>query len=163
MASLIYVYSNNCNGRKVEGLLEKNLSAVEIVSQIRSSHEYKVTDLDYYYEFFGGLSKSIEITKGKKAEIYISDTTGEKVETDSIDKSIERGGRTRLLNPKWIDGMLQHKYHGVQKISERFENILGLAATTNRVNNWIFSSMQEVYINNNEMKKVLIENNKWPI
>ena len=33
----------------------------------------------------------------------------EKVETDSVDKSIERGVRTRLLNPKWIDGMLQHK------------------------------------------------------
>lgn len=161
LTSLKYVYSSSFNGRKVEGLLEKNLSVVEIVSQIRSSHEYEVTDLDHYYEFFGGLSKSIEITKGKKAEIYISDTTGEKVETDSVDKSIERGVRTRLLNPKWIDGMLQHKYHGVQKINERFENILGLAATTDKVNNWIFKSMQEVYVSNNEMKKMLIENNKW--
>jgi len=161
LSSLKYVYNNSYSGKEVEGLLEKSLSAVDIVSQIRSSHEYEVTDLDHYYEFFGGLSKSIEITKGKKAEIYISDTTGEKVETDSIDKSIEIGVRTRLLNPKWIDGMLQHKYHGVQKISERFENILGLAATTNQVNNWIFSSMQEVYIKNSEIKKTLIENNKW--
>lgn len=159
--SLKHVYSTNFRGKEFKGLLERNLEAADIVSQIRSSNEYEVTDLDHYYEFFGGLSKSIEIAKGKKAEVYISDTTSERVETETIDKSIARGVRTRLLNPKWIDAMLEHKYHGVQKISERFENILGLAATTNKVDNWIFSSMNAAYIEDKVMRKRMIENNKW--
>lgn len=159
--SLRYVYSRNYNGRKVEGLYDVNLKTVDVVSQTRSNHEYEVTDLDHYYEYFGGLAKSVEIIKGKKAEIYITDTTGEKVETETVDKSIERGVRTRLLNPKWIDGMLEHKYHGVQKINDRFENVLGLAATTNKVDNWVFSSLHSTYVSDEKMRERLKENNRW--
>ncbi|MCQ1528365.1 magnesium chelatase subunit H [Lutispora saccharofermentans] len=159
--SLKHVYSENFRGRESEELFGMNLMAVDIVSQIRSNHEYEVTDLDHYYEYFGGLSKSVEMVKGKKAAIYITDTTGRRIETDRVEKSIEMGVRTRLLNPKWIDGMLEHKYHGVQKISDRFENILGLAATTNKVENWVFSKMHSTYVSDEELRNRMIENNPW--
>ncbi|MCX7841810.1 MAG: magnesium chelatase subunit H [Clostridia bacterium] len=159
--SLKHVYSKNYRGRAAEDLLNTHLKAVEIVSQIRSSHEYEVTDLDHYYEFFGGLSKSVELVKGKKAVVYISDTTGERAETETVDKAIARGVRTRILNPKWIDSMLEHKYHGVQKISDRFENILGLAATTNKVDSWVFSSLHSVYVSDEKMRERMKENNRW--
>ncbi|MCX7885287.1 MAG: magnesium chelatase subunit H [Caloramator sp.] len=159
--SLKYVYSNNYRAKEIPELYEKNLKAVDIVSQIRSNQEYEITDLDHYYEFFGGLSKSVETIKGKKAEIYISDTTGERIETETVEKSIARGVRTRILNPKWIEGMLEHKYHGVQKISEKFENILGLASTTNKVENWIFDNMYTVYFENENIKNKMIKDNKW--
>ena len=159
--SLQHVYSKNYRGKTVDGLFNTHLSAVEIVSQIRSNHEYEVTDLDHYYEYFGGLSKSVENAKGMKAQVYITDTTGEKIQTETVDKSIERGVRTRLLNPKWIHAMLEHSYHGVQKINDRFENMLGLAATTNQVNSWVFSDMHTTYIADEAMRQRLKENNRW--
>ncbi|MCR1970757.1 MAG: magnesium chelatase subunit H [Clostridium cochlearium] len=159
--SLKYVYSKNFRGKEVEGLYTNNLKTVDVVSQVRSNHEYEITDLDHYYEFFGGLSKSIEMIKGEKPSMYISDTTGERVETETVDKSINRGIRTRILNPKWIDGMLEHKYHGVQKIADRFENILGLAATTNSVEQWIYNDLHKKYIENEKLRKRLQENNPY--
>lgn len=159
--NLQHVYSKNYRGKVVEGLLNTHLSAVDIVSQIRSNHEYEITDLDHYYEYFGGLSKSVEMAKGEKAKVYISDTTGEKVQTETVDKSIARGVRTRLLNPKWIDAMLEHSYHGAQKINDRFENMLGLAATTNEVANWIFSDMHKTYVADDRMRQRMTENNRW--
>ncbi|MCT4596679.1 MAG: magnesium chelatase subunit H [Vallitalea sp.] len=159
--SIRHVYSKNHRGKEAEKLLNNNLSSVDIVSQIRSNHEYEVTDLDHYYEFFGGLAKSVEMAKGSKAEIYITDTTGEKVETESVEKSINRGIRTRVLNPKWIDGMLEHKYHGVQNIADKFENIMGLAATTNKVEEWIYDDLHSKYIDDEEMRKRLKDNNRW--
>ena len=159
--SLQYVYSKKYRGKAVSGLLSSHLKSVELVSQVRSSHEYEVTDLDHYYEYFGGLSKSIEIAKGKKVQIYITDTTGEKIQTETVDRSISRGVRTRLFNPKWIDAMLEHSYHGVQKINDRFENVLGLAATTNKVDHWIFSTMQQIYVSDESMRKRLAKSNRW--
>jgi cobaltochelatase CobN len=159
--SLRYVYSKNCRGKEAGELFNNNLSSVDVVSQIRSNHEYEVTDLDHYYEFFGGLAKSVEMAKGSKAEIYITDTTGERIETESVEKSINRGIRTRVLNPKWIDGMLEHKYHGVQNIADRFENIMGLAATTNKVEEWIYDDLHSKYIDDDEMKERLRDNNRW--
>lgn len=161
IASLRYVYSQQVHGQDVTGLLENCLKKVDIVSQTRSSHEYEVIDLDHYYEFFGGLAKSVEKIKGRKAQQYISDTTGEQVRTEDIQYSIERGVRTRLLNPQWIDGLLQHDYHGVQKIADRFKNILGLAATTDKVEQWIFQKLYSRYVDDESMRQRMLRNNPW--
>ncbi len=157
--SLKHVYNRRLHGKSIDGLYEQNLKCVDIVSQLRSNHEYEITDLDHYYEFFGGLAKSVELAKGKKAEMYITDTTGEKVQTETVDKSIERGIRTRVLNPKWIDGMLNHSYHGAQKIAERFENVMGLAATTNSVDEWIYDDLHKSYVEDEALRNRMIENN----
>lgn len=158
---LKHVYSTNNRGRNVENLYNNNLSSVEVVSQIRSNHEYEITDLDHYYEFVGGLAKSVEITRGKKVKVYITDTTDTKIRTEGIEKSISRGIRTRVLNPKWIDGMLEHKYHGVQKIADRFENVMGLAATTGGVDQWIYDDLYKEYIENEQLRQRLKENNPY--
>ena len=156
---LRHVYSKNYRGKDIEGLLDDNLKGVDIVSQIRSNPEYEVTDLDHYYEFFGGLAKSVEMAKGHKARMYITDTTGESIVAEGVEKAIARGIRTRVLNPRWIDGMLAHRYHGVQKIAERFENVMGLAATTNSVDHWIYDDLHRKYVEDEEMRKRLKENN----
>ena len=158
---LNHIYTKNYRGKKCDKLFEGNIKSVELISQVRSNPEYEVTDLDHFYEFFGGLSKSVEITRGEKAEVYITDTTSHNIETQTVDKAILRGARTRLLNPKWINSMVEHKYHGVQEIKKRFENILGLAATTNKVENWIFDNMNATYIEDKNLKNILKENNKW--
>ncbi|WMJ23139.1 magnesium chelatase subunit H [Paludicola sp. MB14-C6] len=159
IASLKHVYNRRMHGRSVHGLYERNLKCVDIVSQLRSNHEYEITDLDHYYEFFGGLSKSVELAKGTKAKMFITDTTEEKIHTETVDKSIARGIRTRVLNPKWIDGMLSHSYHGAQKIAERFENVLGLSATTNSVDEWIYDDLHKSYVEDEELRNRMIENN----
>ncbi|MBW7456963.1 cobaltochelatase subunit CobN, partial [Paenibacillus sepulcri] len=159
--SMHHVYSSKIRGQEARRLFNANLEAVDIVSQLRSSHEHEVVDIDHYYEYFGGLSKTIEKIKGEKAEIYISDTTGESVLTEDVRESINRGVRTRLLNPKWIDGLMEHPYHGTQKIAQRFENLLGLASTTNKVDNWVFSSLHDTYVADPERSRQLEENNAF--
>ncbi len=159
--SIQYVYSLNYRGLEARELYTSNLEVVDLVSQIRSNHEYEVTDLDHYFEFFGGLAKSVEIARGHKVEIFITDTTGEQVETETAAKSINRGMRTRLFNPKWIDGMLAHQFHGAQVIGERFENIMGLAATTGEVEEWIYDEMHAVFIEDPEMQQRMKENNPY--
>lgn len=96
--SLKHVYSSQYRGKDMHDLYRANLAAVDIVSQIRSNHEHEVTDLDHYYEYFGGLAKSVEMTKGTKAEIYINDTTREHLLTEEVSKSIHRAVRTRLTD-----------------------------------------------------------------
>jgi cobaltochelatase CobN len=161
LKSLRYVYSGGSRGREMESLFRSHLQAVDIVSQVRSDHEHEVTDLDHFYEFFGGLSKSVELSKGSRADIFITDTTGERVKTEDAAASIGRGLRTRLLNPKWIDALMEHPYHGVQKIAARFENMLGLAATTHKVESWMFSELHQTYVADEERSKQLERNNRW--
>lgn len=156
-----YVYSLEQRGQAQPELYRTHLLAVNVVSQIRSSHEWEVTDTDHYYEYFGGLSKSVETVKGAPVEIHITDTTGEQPLTESAEYAIARGVRTRLTNPKWIDALLKHPYHGAQQIARRFEYVLGLAATTGKVEPWVFGQLHEVYVEDEARSRQLQENNRW--
>lgn len=161
LSSLHYAYNRNTHGGDIGGLYEQNLKSVEIVSQVRDNNEYEITDLDHYYEFFGGLAKSVETVRGRKAVMLVTDTTGAKPVTEAAEKAVAKGIRTRVLNPKWIDGMLAHKFHGAQKISERFANVMGLAATTGAVEPWVYDSLCEKYVQDDELRRRMAENNPY--
>jgi len=161
--SMRHAYSLKFRGRDVKGLMSVNHKNVDIVSQIRDNIEHELIDLDHYYEFFGGLSKAVELSRGSKAAMYITDNTGPRLKTQDVKTSIEHGIRTRLLNPKWIDGMLETEYHGAQAINDRFENVLGLAATTGAVDSSVFSDMEKCYIADKKMRARLRENNNWAL
>ena len=131
-----YAYGEGTGAVEQDEVFRSLLQTVDLVSQIRDTHDYEVTDLDHYYEYSGGLTKSVEQVKGQAPETFITDTTKELIRTEELEESIARGLRTRLLNPKWIEAMLEHDYLGAEKIHERVENILAFAATTHKVGNW---------------------------
>ena len=161
LSSLHYAYNRKERGGDMGDLYEQNLKSVEIVSQVRDNNEYEITDLDHYYEFFGGLAKSVEMVRGQKAVMLITDTTGAVPVTETAEKAVAKGIRTRVLNPKWIDGMLAHKYHGAQKIADRFENVMGLAATTGAVEQWIYNDLCAKYAQDEKMRRRMAENNPY--
>ncbi len=156
-----FAYLKNQKIKKISKTFTENVSKIDIMSQVRDSSEYHITDLDHYFEFTGGIARVFKEINGKQANIYIADTTTKDIKIDSIEKSIKEGAITRSLNPRWIKAMLAHKYHGGQKVAERVENILGLAATTNSVDKWIWDKAYYQYIENEEIREALSENNKF--
>ncbi|MHA1799838.1 MAG: magnesium chelatase subunit H [Candidatus Helarchaeota archaeon] len=165
---LVRNYEDSMNYAYFNGRIEKNenvfstiLKSVDIVAQERDNTEYEVTDLDHYYEFLGGLSRTVQDKKGEKAEILVIDSTEEDVVVEDLKNVIERATRTRTLNPLWIEGMLKHDFHGAKKIKDRMEYLLAFAATTGKVENWLFDQVADKLIFDEEMRKKLQLNNPY--
>lgn len=161
MDNMAHLYAPNVPGESVPEAYRTRLAQVELVSQVRDSHEYEIADLDHYYEFFGGLALSVETVTGQRPEMLITDTTKEIIRTETVGEAINRGVRTRLLNPRWIEGLLEHHFHGAQKIGDRVEYLLGLAATTHAVESWVFSAVTERYVLDEAMFGRLAHNNRF--
>ncbi len=161
MESLKYVYTKNRYGMEMKQVLETNLKTVDAVSQIRASRDYEMTDLDHFYEFFGGLAKSVENMSGSKAMMFVSDTYEGRVRTEKAESAIQRGLHTRILNPVWIDGMLKSDFHGGQEIASRMENLVGLAATTGAVDSAVFDRINRDIIRNEETMERIKDNNPY--
>jgi cobalamin biosynthesis Mg chelatase CobN len=142
-------------------LFARLASTVDVVSQVRHSTEYEFTDLDHYYEFFGGLSRSVAEKKGKAPEQWVVDATEEITEVADVGLAIDRAVRTRLFNPRWIDEMLKHQHHGAQKVAERLEYLIGLKATTARVSEWVFREALRRFLLDREMRRRLAANNRF--
>jgi len=157
-----YRYGDNIHGEAAPQQLRACLSQVALVTQVRDSHEFEVTDLDHYYEFFGGLARSAQsLQGGREPTVLIADTTAEVIRVRPVVEAVRRGVITRLLNPQWIDGMLAHDFHGAQKIANRASYLMGLEATTRAVGSQTWRQVAARYVFDAEMRRRLLENNPY--
>ncbi|MEM1766383.1 MAG: magnesium chelatase subunit H [Candidatus Bathyarchaeia archaeon] len=143
LESMKFAYGEKKRSIEAASLLETLLSNVDAVSQVRDTIEYEVTDLDHYYEFLGGLSKTVEEKSGKKPLVLIADTTREVIKVEDVKESVKRGIVTRVANPKWLDSMINHGYTGVAKIADRIEYMIGLSATIGKIEDWMWKKVAE--------------------
>jgi magnesium chelatase subunit H len=63
--------------------------------------------------------------------------------------------RTRVLNPKWFEGMLRHGYEGVRQIEAHVTNTMGWSATTGQVPAWVYQNISETYVLDPAMRERL--------
>jgi cobaltochelatase CobN len=165
---LVKQYDESMSYAYFRGKVQKHAQAfshaaqsVDLVTQERDNTEYEVTDLDHYYEFLGGLARTVQHKRGERADVLVVDSTEGAVTVEDLKITIERATRTRLLNPTWIDGMLRHDFHGAKKIKDRVEHLLGFAATTGSVENWVFDRVADRFVFDEVMRKRLQSNNPY--
>jgi magnesium chelatase subunit H len=60
--------------------------------------------------------------------VYIGDQTRGEGAERSIDEQAALETRTRMLNPKWYEGMLKHGYEGVRRIEVQATSTMGWSA-----------------------------------
>ncbi len=149
--------------RESKQALASLLGSVQIVAQERDSLEYEVTDLDHYYEFLGGFSNAAAQMGGKKEKpaVMVVDQADEETEVAEVGYAVERATRTRTLNPRWLDGMLRHDFHGAAKIKDRVEYLMGFAATTGAVSSWVFDQVADTLLFDDAMRSRLQHNNPY--
>merc|ERR1712070_470281 len=90
------------------------------------------------------------------SEISISDVSHY---YDSDPTKVVEGARTKLLNPKFYEGMLASGYEGTREITKRLRNTMGWSATAGEVDNFIYEDANDVFIADDDMRKRLLETN----
>ncbi|MCS7114881.1 MAG: cobaltochelatase subunit CobN, partial [Candidatus Bathyarchaeota archaeon] len=143
LESMKFAYGAGKRNVEAGSLLEALLSHVDMVAQVRDTAEYEITDLDHYYEFLGGLAKTVQEKSRRKPLVLVADTTKEAVKVEDVKESVKRGIVTRTANPKWLDAMIEHGYNGVAKIADRVEYMIGLSATLGGIEDWMWASIAE--------------------
>ncbi|MGV0028460.1 cobaltochelatase subunit CobN, partial [Phormidesmis priestleyi] len=124
-----YLYGNRLTGQASPAAFTAALRRTQLITQVRDSHEFEVTDIDHYYEFFGGMAQSATPTSGDRSQVLIADTTKERIQVKTIEQAVRQGVTSRLFNPKWIDGMLNHAHPRAQAIADRVEYLIGVTSS----------------------------------
>ncbi|MGI8589141.1 MAG: magnesium chelatase subunit H [Chloroflexia bacterium] len=134
-------------------LLESALRPVELAFQNIDSIETGVSDIDHYFEYLGGVSKVVEKLAGERPAGYVLDVQGVGGRLRSLGEMVEVESRTKLLNPRWSDGMLRFGYEGVREIGVRVANTLGWSATTASVPGWVYDGLADAYVLDDARRK----------
>jgi cobaltochelatase CobN len=159
--SMKYAYGEKHRSVETKEVFGDLLSHVELVAQIRDTVDYEVTDLDHYYEFLGGLTKTVEAKRGRRPTVLIADVTKEHVKVEDIKEASKRGIVTRTTNPKWLDSMLANGSNGASKIADRVEYMLGLQATVGSIENWMWDNAVNAMVFDKLRAEKIKQANPW--
>jgi magnesium chelatase subunit H len=77
----------------------------------------------------------------------------------TLAETVRLDSRTKLLNPKWYEGMLGSGYEGVREIQKRLNNTMGFSATSGQVDNWVYDEANETFMGDPEMAQRLMDAN----
>jgi magnesium chelatase subunit H len=149
-------------GRAVQqtALLQSMLADVQLTYQNLDSVELGVTTVDNYFDTLGGITQAVKVAKGGVTPpVYIGDQTKGDGAVRSLREQVALETRTRMLNPKWYEGMLEHGYEGVRQIEVHVTNTMGWSATTGQVQPWVYRQLTETFMLDPEMRERLAKLN----
>ncbi len=144
-------------------LLQSVLAGVQLAYQNLDSVELGVTTVDTYFDTLGGISRAVQRAKREAgggqatevAPVYIGDQTHGEGTVRSLSEQVALETRTRMLNPKWYEGMLEHGYEGVRQIEVHLTNTLGWSATTGQVQPWVYQQLTQTFMLDPAMRERL--------
>jgi magnesium chelatase subunit H len=128
------------------------LSGVDLAYQNLESVELGVTTVDHYFDSLGGISRAAEKQRGSAVPVYIGDQTRGSGVVRTLADQVALESRTRVLNPKWYEGMLKHGHEGVRHIECHLTNTVGWSATTGQVAPWVYQQFTQTYVLDETMR-----------
>ena len=159
-----YGYGNGVYGTPAHEDLIAQLKTVDVTFNKTATDEYDLLGCCCYFGTHGGMTIAAETVKGGKVATYYGDTRDPgKVEIRTLAEELTRVVRTKLLNPKYIDGLKEHGYSGASELSRRIGRVYGWDATTGQVDDWIFDDIARTFILNQENRDFFEENNPYAL
>jgi magnesium chelatase subunit H len=149
-------------GRAVQqtALMQSVLADVQLTYQNLDSVELGVTTVDNYFDTLGGITQAVKRARGGYTPpVYIGDQTKGDGQVRSLKEQVSLEIRTRMLNPKWCESVLEHGYEGVRQIEAHVTNTMGWSATTGQVQPWIYKQLTETFMLDPAMRERLAKLN----
>ncbi|MBB6485090.1 cobaltochelatase CobN [Rhizobium lusitanum] len=155
-----YAYGAGEEGRAERGVFEERLRSIQAVVQNQDNREHDLLDSDDYYQFEGGMAAAAEQLGGARPSIYHNDhSRPEKPVIRSLEEEIGRVVRGRVVNPKWIDGIMRHGYKGAFEIAATVDYLFAFAATTGAVRNHHFEAVYQAFVVDQHVRDFMAEKN----
>ncbi|MGL3605674.1 cobaltochelatase subunit CobN [Rhizobium sp. G187] len=155
-----YAYGAGEEGKAERRLFEERLRSVEAVVQNQDNREHDLLDSDDYYQFEGGMTAAVEHVAGSRPKVYHNDhSRPEKPVIRSLEEEIGRVVRARVVNPKWIEGVMRHGYKGAFEITATVDYMFAFAATTGAVRDHHFEAVYRAFILDERVREFMTEKN----
>lgn len=163
-----YAYSPSENGN-IQGIsspeaFERCLHDLQIVLHNQDNREHDILDSDDYYQFQGGLTAAVRSLKGENPTTYFGDNSiPANPRVRQLKEEIARVYRSRVVNPKWIAGVMRHGYKGAFEMAATVDYLFAYDATANCVEDFMYQGVAEAYLLAENVQEFIQEKNPWAL
>ena len=155
-----YAYGTSVNGKAAPETFARRLASIEAVVHNQDNREHDLLDSDDYYQFEGGMTAAVEQARGERPVVWHNDhSRPERPQPRTLEEEIGRVMRARVVNPKWIAGVMRHGYKGAFEIAATLDYMFAFAATTGAVKPHHFDLAYDAFIADARVRTFLARNN----
>ncbi|WP_421695193.1 cobaltochelatase subunit CobN [Aestuariivirga sp.] len=155
-----YAYGAKAHGLNDEKSFTERLRRIEAVVHNQDNREHDLLDSDDYYQFEGGMTAAVEQASGARPRVYHNDhSRPERPVIRTLEEEVGRVMRSRVVNPKWIDGVKRHGYKGAFEIAATVDYMFAFAATTGAVRSHHFDLAFDAFIADDATREFIKTNN----
>lgn len=157
-----YAYGAKAAGMPMQDRFRARLGQIDAVVHNQDNREHDLLDSDNYYQFEGGLSLAAETLSGQRPAAYHNDhSRPENPKIRTLEQEISHVMRARVVNPKWLAGMMRHGYRGAFEIIATLDFMFAFAATTGAVKSHHFDLAFEAFVEDDTVRTFLIAANRF--
>ncbi|WP_143046356.1 cobaltochelatase subunit CobN [Trichormus sp. NMC-1] len=143
---------------------EQRLKQMQIVLHNQDNREHDLLDSDDYYQFQGGLTAAVRSLQGKNPQTYFGDNSiPSQPKVRQLKAEIARVYRSRVVNPKWIAGVMRHGYKGAFEMAATVDFLFAYDATAQCVEDHMYQGIVQAYLQDPIVCEFIQEKNPWAL
>jgi cobaltochelatase CobN len=159
-----YAYTGQGEARSAPDVFADRLRQLQIVLHNQDNREHDLLDSDDYYQFQGGLTASVRSLTGKNPETYFGDhSRPENPKVRTLKEEIAKVYRSRVVNPKWIAGVMRHGYKGAFEMAATVDYLFAYDATTHCVEDYMYHGIAQTYLFDTAVQEFIHQKNPWAL
>lgn len=143
---------------------KQRLGQMQIVLHNQDNREHDLLDSDDYYQFQGGLTAAVRALTGKNPQTYFGDNSiPENPKVRHLKEEIARVYRSRVVNPKWLEGVMRHGYKGAFEMAATVDYLFAYDATANCVEDHMYQGVAKAYLFDEKVQEFVQQKNPWAL
>jgi cobaltochelatase CobN len=155
-----YAYAQNSAGDDAHEAFGARLAAIDVVLQNQDNREHDVLDSNDYYQFQGGMAAAARHFSRAQPSLYHADHSNPAApRIRPLHEEIARVIRSRVVNPKWIDGVKRHGYKGAAEMAATVDYLFGYDATARVVGDHQYALVADAYVHDDATRAFLERHN----
>ncbi|MEM6502700.1 MAG: cobaltochelatase subunit CobN [Cyanobacteria bacterium P01_C01_bin.89] len=152
------------SGRSAPEAFASRLETMEIVLHNQDNREHDLLDSDDYYQFQGGLTAAVKAARGVQPVTYFGDRSRpENPKVRRLSEEIARVYRSRVVNPKWIAGVMRHGYKGAFEMAATVDYLFAYDATAHCAEDFMYEGIANAYLLDPKVQDFVREKNPWAL
>ncbi len=159
-----YAYDGSGKGYAAPESFKSRLKQLQIVLHNQDNREHDLLDSDDYYQFQGGMTAAVRSLTGKNPAVYFGDNSQpSNPRVRQLTEEIARVYRSRVINPKWIKGVMRHGYKGAFEMAATVDYLFAYDATANCVADHMYEGVAKAYILDQQVQEFIQTKNPWAL